>query len=170
MTLTVATAIPVPEPHARELRQARREFGDPEAKSVPTHVTLLGPTEVDEPTLRAYADHLERVAAAHQPFEVHLRGTASFRPVSDVVFVALVHGISSCERLATDVRDGPVAREHDYPYHPHVTVAQDLSDDALDRAFTELADYEARFAVPGFTLYRHLDGEWCPYREFRFAV
>ena len=40
------------------------------------------------------------VASAHQPFTVHLRGTGTFRPITEVVFVTLAIGISDCERLA----------------------------------------------------------------------
>lgn len=162
----VATAIAVPEPYATELREARYRFGDPAALVTPTHVTLLGPTEVDDATRVAYEGHLEQVAAAHAPFDVHLRGTATFRPVSPVVFVALAEGIGNCEQLATAVRSGPVRREHDFPYHPHVTVAQEVDADALDRAFAELAGYEACFHVDRFTLYERIGDVWSPHRDY----
>ncbi|HEX6444261.1 MAG TPA: 2'-5' RNA ligase family protein [Streptosporangiales bacterium] len=162
----VATAIAVPEPYATDLRDARYRFGDPAALVTPTHVTLLGPTEVDEATRAAYEQHLERVAAGHEPFDVHLRGTATFRPVSPVVFVALAQGISDCEQLAAAVRAGPVRREHDFPYHPHVTVAQEVDGAALDRAFEELAGYEAGFHVDRFTLYERIGDVWSPHRDY----
>lgn len=168
MPVTAATAIAVPEPYGSQLQDAREAFGDPAGACTPAHVTLLGPTELDATTLAAYERHLDEVAATARPFDVHLRGTASFRPVSAVVFVVLAEGISSCEQLAAAVRSGPVRREQDYPYHPHVTVAQDVPDAALDRAFTELAGYEARFRVPGFTVYERVDGGWRVHREYAF--
>ncbi|MQA02795.1 MAG: 2'-5' RNA ligase family protein [Streptosporangiales bacterium] len=167
--MTVATAIPVPEPYASQLRDARQGFGDPEALGTPTHVTLLGPTDIDQVQLRAYEDHLAAVAKANTGFGIHLRGTGSFRPVSPVVFVALAEGISSCEQLAAAVRSGPVHREHDFPYHPHITVAQELPDDVLDHAFAELADFEAQFPVTGFTLYEHVDDTWRVHREYELT-
>lgn len=162
----VATAIAVPEPHATDLRDARYGFGDPAALVTPTHVTLLGPTDVDDVTRVAYERHLALVAAEHEPFDVQLRGTATFRPVSPVVFVALAKGISDCEQLATAVRSGPVRREHDFLYHPHVTVAQEVDADALDRAFAELSGYEARFHVDRFTLYERIGDVWSPHRDY----
>jgi hypothetical protein len=49
-------------------------------------------------------------------------------------------------------------------------VAHDVAEEALDRAFTELADYEARFPVWGFSLYEHgADGVWRPQRDFPFG-
>ena len=40
---------------------------------------------------------------------MYLRGTATFLPVSPVVFVALAQGISACERLSDAIRTGPLA-------------------------------------------------------------
>ena len=100
---------------------------------------------------------LAGAAAAVDCFEVHLRGTGTFRPTSPVVFVSLVEGISQCEQLADVVRRGPLATELDFPYHPHVTVAHHLEDAAMDRAFDDLAGFECRFDVEGFHLYVHDD-------------
>jgi 2'-5' RNA ligase len=107
--------------------------------------------------------HLTEVAAAARPFDIHLRGTATFRPVSPVVFIQLVEGIGGCERLERAVRSGPLKRSLQFYYHPHVTVAHHLPDEALDRAFCELADFECRFRVEQFHLYEHgADGVWRP--------
>jgi 2'-5' RNA ligase len=62
-----------------------------------------------------------------------------------------------------------LARELDFPYHPHVTVAHELPDAALDRAFTVLSDYEARFTVTGFSLYEHVEGVWRPRSTYGFG-
>ena len=45
-TRTIGVAIPIPEPYGRALQQVRESFGDPLARSIPTHITLLPPTEV----------------------------------------------------------------------------------------------------------------------------
>ena len=99
-----------------------------------------------------------------------LRGSATFRPVSPVVFVPVVKGLADCERLEAQVRSGPLQRELRFPYHPHVTVAHDLPEDALDRAFDGLARYEASFMVWGFTLFEQdRQGVWRPQRDFPFG-
>lgn len=168
---TIGVAIAVPEPYGSELQRYRASFGDPQADAVPTHVTLLPPTETDPDRLVDIEDHLARVAAAHEPFRMHLRGTATFRPVSPVVFVAVTEGISACEVLAEDVRSGHLDRELSFPYHPHVTVAHHLDDSTLDRAFKALADYECTFEVMAFHLYVHGEDEvWRPYRAFELAA
>ena len=167
---TIGVAIAVPEPHAGELRRHRESFGDPQADTVPTHVTLLPPTAVDDVEMTDVDKHLCEVAEAHSPFELHLRGSATFRPVSPVVFVAVAAGISECELLAGDVRSGVLHRELRFPFHPHVTVAHHLPDPVLDRAFTELADYKSQFAVDSFTLFAHDPTRgWLPRRDFPLA-
>ncbi|WP_435771985.1 2'-5' RNA ligase family protein [Nocardioides sp. SYSU DS0651] len=151
---TIGVAIAIPEPWASELQEYRLRIGDPTAVGVPTHITLVPPTEITG-SLAEVEEHLVDAAAGAEPFRVHLRGTATFRPVSPVVFIGLVEGISQCEQLAHAVRRGPLAMDLEYPYHPHVTVAHHLGDPDLDRAFEELAGFECVFDVAGFHLYVH---------------
>jgi 2'-5' RNA ligase len=168
---TIGVAIAIPEPHGQELQAWRERFGDPAARKIPAHVTLLPPTVVSDADLPAIEEHLLAAAAACEPFTIHLRGTGTFRPASPVVFVTLAEGISDCEVVEAKVRAGPLGhRELDFAYHPHVTVAHDLPDAALDHAFEKLAGYDARFGVWGFSLYAHgADGVWRPQRDFAFA-
>jgi 2'-5' RNA ligase len=164
---TIGVAVAIPEPWATELQDYRTSLGDAMAATIPTHVTLVPPTEVGDDELEKIEAHLAAVASDVRPFDVHLRGTGSFRPVSPVVFVGLAEGISQCEQLADAVRQGPLAVDLAYPYHPHVTIAHDVAEEQLDRAFGELADFECRFVVGHFGLYVHdqLRG-WTPTRCF----
>jgi 2'-5' RNA ligase len=165
--IRVGVAIGIPQPWGAQLDRARAAAGDPMAPFIPSHVTLLGPTDVAASALSAIEAHLANVACAHAEFSVQLRGTGTFRPVTEVVFVAVAAGISECELLAAAVRGGPLERELHFPYHPHVTVAHDIDGDALDRVFEDLAGFSARFTVEHFTLYVHgADGHWRPYRDF----
>jgi len=164
---TIGVSLAVPEPWGSELQQYRIGMGDESARHIPTHITLLPPYELDEADRMAVEDHLAGVAAQVEPFHVHLRGTGTFHPVSPVVFVSVVLGISDCERVESRVRSGPLGRDLAFPYHPHVTVAHDLPFDVLQRAFDEMATYDVRFEVWGFSLYEHgADAVWRPQRDF----
>lgn len=168
---TLGVAIPIPDPYGLQLQRSRESFGDPLARSIPTHVTLVPPLRVPAAAMGEIEGHLTEVALDERPFPILLRGTGTFRPISPVVFVSLAIGISECEYLELRVRRGPLDRELNFPYHPHVTVAHHLSDDLLDRAFKELSEYEAEFPVWGFSLYEHgLDGVWRPRRDFAFGA
>ncbi|MGH3367343.1 MAG: 2'-5' RNA ligase family protein [Nocardioidaceae bacterium] len=168
---TIGVAIAIPEPYGSELRQYRASFGDPAAEGVPTHLTLLPPMEVETESLDEIEAHLAKVAARYPAFRIHLRGTATFRPVSPVVFMAVTEGISACEVLADHIRSGRLHQELSFPYHPHVTVAHHLDDSALDKAFETLSDYECTFLVERFHLYVH-DGDevWRAHRAFELLA
>lgn len=163
-------ALGIPEPWTGELQGWRERLGDPNAAGIPPHVTLLPPTALHDADVEAVEEHLRVVAAGEQPFSLHLQGSDTFRPVSPVVFVAVVEGAADCERVQSLVRSGPLARELGFPYHPHVTVAHDLPEPALDEALHALADFDARFGVWGFTLFEQdRAGVWRPQRDFPFA-
>jgi 2'-5' RNA ligase len=166
---TIGIAIGVPQPWGAELDKERAATGDPAAALIPAHVTLLGPTLLrSSATLDDDMDQVLLAAAAAQgPFDIQLRGTGTFRPVTQVVFVALASGIAECERLAARIRTGPMSRELAHPYHPHVTVAHDVTGSAMDAVFERLSDYQARFTVAHFTRYEHTgEGRWEPVRDF----
>ncbi len=164
---TIGVAVAIPEPWASELQDYRKGVGDHTAAMIPTHITLVPPTEIGAAELVEVERHLEEVAAETPGFRVHLRGTGTFRPVSPVVFVTLVEGISRCEQLAKALRRGPLEVDLQYPYHPHVTIAHHLEDDLLDQAFAELGSFECKFDAERFHLYVHDDRDgWRPTRDF----
>ena len=166
-TAVLGVVVPIPEPWAQLFVDWRTKVGDPQASIVPPHVTLLPPTEVVAADRPAITAHLASVAAAHPPFDMHLSGTGTFSPVSDVVFVAVARGIGNCELIANDVRCGPLARALSYPYHPHVTVAHDVPADMLDLAYSGLADLSAQFRVAHFTEFEQTPGgSWAVAREY----
>jgi len=167
----IGVAIGLPEPYTSELQSWRERLGDPNAADIPPHVTLLPPTAVRTDDLHEVEDHLRQIAETSEPFMMHLRGSGTFRPISPVVFVPLVQGIGECERLELAVRSGPLLREVKFPYHPHVTVAHEVADPLLDKAFDELATYDARFRVWGFSLFeKGVDEVWRPQRDFAFGA
>ncbi|MET0998982.1 MAG: 2'-5' RNA ligase family protein [Marmoricola sp.] len=164
---TIGVSVAVPEPWGSELQHYRIGAGDEAARHIPTHITLLPPHQVADHDIDEVVTHLAGVAAEIDPFRVHLRGTGTFQPVSPVVFVGVVQGISQCEQLAAGVRRGPLVIEREFPYHPHVTVAHHLSDEQLDQAFTDLQDFDAAFDVEEMWMYLHDDASgWQPTRAF----
>ena len=157
----IGVAIPVPAPLCEELQRHRAASGDPLAWSVPPHVTLVPPLQVEDGVLDRVDQHLAGAAAASAAFEIALHGTDTFRPVSPVVFARLVQGAAEVARLERRVRSGVLGSPRRFPFHPHVTLAQAVEDEALDRVGAALADYEARFPASSIVLYRHeADGVW----------
>jgi 2'-5' RNA ligase len=168
--ILLGVAIAIPQPHATALSNWRRQVGDPAADLVFPHVTLLPPTPVPAASMAEVETHLSAVAAANSSFDMHLAGTGTFRPTSPVVFIQVATGVSDCEVLEQAIRRGPLARELEFPYHPHVTVAQEIADAALDDAYDGLAGFVARFPVERFGLFsRDPGGRWMWRTEFELG-
>ncbi len=171
-TVTLGVSIAVPEPYGSLLQEQRAGFGDPAAHGIPTHVTLLPPTEADTAALPAVEAHLTELARSCRPFPMRLSGTGTFRPLSPVVFINVVEGGAACSWLQKRVRDasGPLVRELQFSYHPHVTVAHGIAEEAMDRAYEELADFEAAWTCASFALYEQgADGIWRKLHEYVFG-
>lgn len=165
--LTIGVSIEVPEPYGSFLQDARETFGDPAARAIPTHITLLPPTAIEDGDAEVVAGHLAGIATAYSSFDVVLDGTGTFRPVSPVAFVRVTTGAVQCAALERAVRSGPLAREVDFPYHPHVTIAHHLEDETLARAEAQLANFRAAFRVSALHLHHHGDDEiWRPVQAF----
>lgn len=167
VTVTVGVSIAVPDPYGEHLREQRRAFGDVLADRIPTHITLAPPLHVEKDGVEAFAEDLRELTEVYEPFQVSLLGTGTFRPISPVVFIAVSEGIAQIEVLAEGVRKAIGAPVPEFPFHPHVTVAHNLEDAALDRAMTELSDFRCSFVVDAIHLYVD-DAErgWVPTHHF----
>ncbi|MGI8723407.1 MAG: 2'-5' RNA ligase family protein [Geodermatophilaceae bacterium] len=160
-------AIAVPDPLGTLLTEWRNKVGDQLAELIPPHVTLLPPTDVAGMVVQEVHEHLLGVAARHAPFQLHLAGTGSFRPVSQVVFVNVADDISACELLAGDIRSGLLSRPLNFPYHPHVTIAHDVPPDMLDVAYDGLLHVDERVQVDAFCAFeRDSSGRWVPVTRY----
>lgn len=167
---TLGVSIAVPEPWGAQLQDYRVELGDEDARQIPTHITVLPPYDIERDLLDDVCQHLESAASTIVPFNVHLRGTGTFRPISPVVFLNVVEGIAGCEAIAARVLTGVLVPDLRFPYHPHVTIAHDLDESLLDKAFADLADFDASFMATECHLYE-LDAEagWIPSQTFTFG-
>jgi 2'-5' RNA ligase len=168
-SVTVGVVIDLPEPHASVIRGWRGRSGDALGAVIPPHVTLLPPTSVRRDVLDDAIAHLREVATEVEPFSMQLGGTDSFRPTSQVVFVQVVNGMVECKQLESAIRQGPLDPPRDFPYHPHVTVAHDVDEAALDAAYEGLSEFMARFRVTEFALFTREDGVWTEHQKFELG-
>ncbi|MDO5721901.1 MAG: 2'-5' RNA ligase family protein [Actinomycetaceae bacterium] len=150
----IGLVIAVPEPWVSELTAWREQFGDPHGQRVPAHITLLPPTPIRKADYPDVVEHLRTVATHHCPFRVSLAGSGSFAPVSPVTFINVEDGFQRLVELENDVRSGILDVPTRFPYHPHVTIAQQVEEDALQKALELGTDFEASWTVGGFRLDR----------------
>ena len=117
-----ALVVYIPDPLARFLDDLRKELTPgclPRA-----HVTILPPR-----SLAVSADDAiqaaQSVVSGFAPFEILLGDVEMFQ-ASEVVYIAISQGARELRELYANLRNGPLSAQEQYPYEPHITLAQDL--------------------------------------------
>jgi 2'-5' RNA ligase len=118
----------IPEPLARFLDRLRQEL-------VPNcflraHVTILPPRPILSSPEDAW-EAIRTVAPEFSPFEIELTSVEVF-PVSDVIYIKVAAGSEELRRMHAAMNISGLYFQEAFPYHPHVTLAQDLKPDELD--------------------------------------
>jgi 2'-5' RNA ligase len=112
----------IPDPLATFLDDLRRELTPgcrPKA-----HVTVLPP----RPHHHDLEDTVRQITGACRnvrPFRVELCDMEIFE-ASQVVYLGLREGAKPLQDLYRTLNSGPLAYRECFPYHPHITIAQDL--------------------------------------------
>lgn len=145
-----------------------RKRYDPHYALVSPHITLKGPFDADADDLASISEKLRKVAAVHQPFSYHVSKVKSFEPVSNVIYFKVDPNdtlISLYDMMHTDHFPGKEL----FPFVPHITIGQNLSDDEHSDVYgslkmdsidlTEIAD---RFHL----LYQLENGVWTVHETF----
>ena len=143
---TSASPSRCPSPRRRHLQRAPGSgSATPSATSIPPHVTLLRRRRRRVGRPRSGRGHLARVAASVDPFRA-APAAARHLPTGVAGGVRAGRRGASPSARSSSPRSGrgPLAATCAFTYHPHVTVAHDIDEAALDRAFADLPDFEAR--------------------------
>lgn len=166
-TVRVGVVILVPEPLASRVREVRSAAGDQGASVIPTHVTLVPPTQVAAAELDLVIEHVREVSSRSAAFELILQGTETFAPITDVAYLRVHKGAQQCALLQEALRTDPLVRELDYPYHPHVTLAQNVGEHARERAREAIGVVDAPIDVASISLFAQPQGQpWAPLEVF----
>ena len=153
---------PLPEPLGIHVQAWRRALGDPAAERIVPHLTLVPPQTVAERDLARAVALVERAAAEAVPFLVELDGSATFLPGSPAAYLVVREGGPALADLEAALRDSPLERRT-HPFHPHVTITQDLPAERVEAAARELAGFHAAFPVRELALMREdRDKVWRP--------
>jgi 2'-5' RNA ligase len=120
----------LPEPLGAFIDQLRRELV-PHCRAR-AHVTLLPPRALQCPVdtaLRQIRDALQNL----QPFRVEF-GEVRFFPQTNVVYLSITRGLPELEDIHRILNCGMAGCEEAYPYHPHLTLAQQIDPGAMAAA------------------------------------
>jgi 2'-5' RNA ligase len=136
-------------PLSEYLTRLRRELvTNCEAKA---HLTILPP----RPIQGAVADAVRGLAQGLQEFSpvyVELGDVQTFGE-SRVVYVSVTAGHAELEHMHDALNTGAVAFEEPFPYHPHITLAQDVSSEAIESVLERARDFWNKWPHPrGFAV------------------
>jgi 2'-5' RNA ligase len=118
----------IPDPLGRFLDELRQELVpscNPHA-----HVSVLPPRPLAVDWSVA-AGQVRSLTGAWAPFEIELTDIGIF-PLTDVIYIQLGAGAAELSRMHTAMNSGSLGFREPFPYHPHVTLAQEIPAGEVD--------------------------------------
>jgi 2'-5' RNA ligase len=129
-----ALVVYIPDPLARFLDDLREELVP--ACLPRAHVTILPPRPVSVDVGEAI-EHARTLVAGFAPFDI-VAGEVAMFPSTDVIYINIKQGEAELKEMYRALNRGPLAFQETFPYHPHVTLAQDFPPDRV-QPLSELA-------------------------------
>lgn len=126
-----ALVVYIPDPLAQFLDDLRKEL-TPGCKPR-AHVTILPPRSLAV-TADTAIEKARPVVSGFPPFEM-VAGDVEIFQSTDVIYIGLTQGTHELRELYRALNDGSLAAKEVYSYEPHITLAQDLKPDEVDRVF-----------------------------------
>lgn len=153
----------IPDPLGKFLDDLRLDLVpgcDPHA-----HVTLMPPRFLPSTEELAWQHILDHTS--HLPvFELEALDIRVF-PKTNVIYIELGEGRDTLTELHGVLNAGALAYPEPYPYHPHITLAQEIPVESVDavvesaRRAWAMAPYSRRFPVERLTFVRNEGGnDW----------
>lgn len=164
----------VPAAEAAAIDGLRRAVGT-DIGRIPAHLTLVPPVNVAEADLPAALSVLRAAAAATRPLRLRLGPPASFEPVSPVLYLAVAGDLGGLSDLRDRVFVEPLARDLTHPFHPHVTLGEDLPTERSATAISSLRGFTVEITLDRVHLLeeqRLADGRrvWRPIADAPFTA
>jgi 2'-5' RNA ligase len=134
----------LPEELGAFLDQVRKELVP--ACQARSHLSILPPRSLAVPAEQAEMQ-VQLLSRHVQPFVVRV-GAVEVFPITGVIYLELEAGKEAVETLHASLNLGAFSFPEPYPFHPHITLAQNFPVDAglgcLDQARDKWAGYQGR--------------------------
>jgi len=163
----------IPDPLGWFLDHLRRELVpgcDPHA-----HVSVLPPRPLAVSWQTASAE-AAALTADWAPFDVELTEISVF-PVTGVVYLEVGRGSDELRRMHAAMNTTSLAFQEPFPYHPHITLAQELPLDQVPgvrdlaaRRWREYADRRSFSAAHAVLVQNTLDNQWIDLARYDLGV
>lgn len=126
-----ALVIYIPDPLGRFLDDLRLELA-PDCRPH-AHVSVLPPRPLSTPW-QIVCEQARALAGEFAPFEIEAAEPAVF-PATEVVYLELVRGAKELHEMHDALCRGPLQFKEPYPFHPHITLAQEMPSGSLAEVF-----------------------------------
>jgi len=138
-----ALVIYIPDPLARFLDELRLELV---AGCRPrAHVTVLPPRPLRD--VGAALEQARIMSPEFPPFEIEV-GDLEVFPKTNVIYISLRRGEEQMRGMHDAMNTGPLAFAEPYPYHPHITLAQEFDPADTPRLLTLARERWQAYAGP----------------------
>jgi len=94
------------------------------------HISLLPPRPVPVAP-EAAIEEARAIVGGFAPFDIELGRIEKF-DVTDVIYISVEDGSEQLRQMHRSLNRGALALEEPFPYHPHVTLAQEFDVERLD--------------------------------------
>jgi 2'-5' RNA ligase len=168
-----ALVIYIPGQLGKFLDDLRRELVpsyDPHA-----HVSVLPPRPLAVDWQTA-SEQVRAQAEAWAPFEIELTGLEVF-PVTEVLYLQVAGGGEELRRMHKAMNSGMLGFEEPFPYHPHITLAQEVPHDAVaglmeltERRWREYRGPRSFRAERAVFVQNTLDNRWIDLAEYQLGA
>jgi len=166
-----ALVVYIPDPLARFLDDLRRELTPgclPRA-----HVTILPPRSLAV-GVGAATETARAVVSGFAPFDI-VPGEVEIFRATNVIYIGIKEGERQLREIYGALNQGPLACAGPFPYHPHITLAQDLTPDRVQALYQLARKRWATFpasrrihAERACFVQSRADAAWLDLAEFRF--
>ncbi len=112
------------------MQTLRSVLDDPRLDDLPPHLTLVPPVNVSAVAFDDGLTLLRSVAASTTPFALDVGPAGTFAPATPTLHLELGGELEPLFELRRRLRTGPFGRPDEWPFHPHITLREELQDPA----------------------------------------
>ncbi|QGQ44735.1 YjcG family protein [Metabacillus sediminilitoris] len=157
-----------PSKKLQDLVNSYRKRYDPNYALVPPHLTIKNAFEASEEEMKTISQELRHIAQEANPLKISIKKVSSFSPVNNVIYLK-VEPTDELIDLHNKLHTGGLESKPEYSFVPHITLAQQLSDDEHSDVLHRLkmTDVSHEETIDRFhLLYQLENGSWTVYETF----
>lgn len=160
-----------PSKHLQDLVNSYRKRYDPRYALIPPHVTLLPAFNMEPSEVNHLITKVQQISSTIEPIRLEVTKVKSFQPVNNVIYLKVEDDYSLIE-LQKQLSSLIQPENDNYPFVPHITLAQELSDEEHSDIIEVLKMKEFQFqeTVDRFQLLYQLENQsWTVYETFHLG-